>query len=192
MRVGVRPLVGTRVRPNHLTTARLAAGLGAAACFAIGDPAWNWIGAGVFVLAMALDRADGVLARLAGTGSRFGHVYDLIADGASNAATFIGIGIGVQRSGGALAEFALVLGIIAGFAVAFAEIMVMRMDALGIQSTAELGGVRGFDPDDAMILVPVAVVAGFGGWMLAAAAVGASAALVWFTWKAMQAPPARQ
>jgi len=182
----VRPLARTAVTPNQLTAARLAAGLGAAACFAVGDAAWGWAGAAAFVLAMALDRADGELARAKGAHSRFGHVFDLVADGASNAAAFIGIGVGVARHGGALAEYAPMLGIVAGLAVAFTEALVMRMDALGIQSTAEIGGVRGFDPDDAMIFVPLAVVAGLGGPLLVAAAIGAPAAFAWFTWKAMQ------
>jgi archaetidylinositol phosphate synthase len=32
----VRPLLGTRVRPNHLTTLRLISGLAACLCFALG------------------------------------------------------------------------------------------------------------------------------------------------------------
>ena len=40
-RVLVRPLVRTRVTPNHLTTVRLLTGLGSAAAFAAGDEAWT-------------------------------------------------------------------------------------------------------------------------------------------------------
>ncbi len=34
----VRPMIGTRIRPNHLTTLRLLSGLAACACFASGTP----------------------------------------------------------------------------------------------------------------------------------------------------------
>lgn len=186
MRPGVRSLINTRLRPNHLTTARLCSGLAAALCFAAGDPSWNWAGAGLFLLAMTLDRADGELARLQASGSRFGHLYDLVADGASNAAVFVGIGIGVARAGGAFAEAALVLGIVAGLAVALAEVVVLRMDVVGTLSTAEVGGFYGFDADDAMIVVPIAVLAGAGGWLLVAAAVGGSAAFAYLSYKALR------
>lgn len=185
-RVGVRPLVGTRVTPNHLTTARLACGLAAAAAFAAGTHGWTLAGAAIFILAMLLDRADGELARMSGATSPRGHLYDLLADGLSNSAAFIGIGIGLSQAGGLFGPIALPLGIVAGLATAFAEILVIRMDALGIQPTQELGGVRGFDPDDAMVIVPVAVAVGLDGPLLVAAAVGGPGVLAFFTWKAMQ------
>jgi phosphatidylglycerophosphate synthase len=188
-RVGVRPLVGTRATPNHLTTARLACGLAAAGAFAAGTDGWTLAGAAIFILAMLLDRADGELARLSGATSPGGHLYDLLADGMSNAAAFIGIGIGLSQAGGVFGPVALPLGIVAGLAAAFAEILVIRMDALGIHPTHELGGVRGFDPDDAMVIVPVAVAVGLGGPLLVAAAVGGPGVLAFFTWKAMQGRP---
>ncbi|MCH8834893.1 MAG: CDP-alcohol phosphatidyltransferase family protein, partial [Proteobacteria bacterium] len=64
--MAVRPLVGTAVTPNHLTTLRLATGLAAAGALAVGTSPWQHVGAAIFVVSLVLDRADGELARLAG------------------------------------------------------------------------------------------------------------------------------
>ena len=84
-RVGVRPLVGTPVTPNHLTTLRLVTGLAAAGAFATGIPEWRAWGGVIFVVSMFLDRADGELARLGGKTSPWGHKFDLVSDAVCNA-----------------------------------------------------------------------------------------------------------
>ena len=61
-----RSLARTRVTPNQVTTLRPVAGLVAAAAFAEGSETGRAWGAGIFLLAMFLDRADGELARLSG------------------------------------------------------------------------------------------------------------------------------
>jgi archaetidylinositol phosphate synthase len=187
VRPGVRPLAGTAVTPNHLTTARLALGLAAAAAFLPGTQVWNLAGAGLFLIAMLLDRADGELARLGASSSPFGHLYDLAADGLCNTAAFLCIGIGVAMGDGPFAPLGLPLGIIAGLATAFVEIVVIRMDAAGAQPTSQLGGAWRFDPDDAMLAVPIAMALGLGGPLLIAAAIGAPAMLGWFVFRAVTA-----
>jgi phosphatidylglycerophosphate synthase len=171
VRAGVRPLVATPVRPNHLTTLRIVTGVTAAACFATGQDGWVLAGAAVMVLSLFLDRADGELARLSGKTSRFGHVYDLIADGTANTAVFLGIGLGLRAS--ALADWAVTLGLFAGLAVALSELLVMRLDATGVRKSSELGGRWGFDPDDGLFLVPLGMALGLGPELLIAAAIGA-------------------
>lgn len=163
--------MGTAVRPNHLTTARLLTGLAAAFAFAAGTQGWALAGAAILVVSLLLDRADGVLARLSGQTSRAGHLYDLFADGASNAAVFIGIGIGLAGSfpGG----WGLGLGLIAGIAVAAAEGLVVYLDRTRLQKSSDLGGRWGLDPDDAMFLVPLGMALGWGKAVLLAAAFGA-------------------
>ena len=48
----VRPLVHTRVTPNHITTLRLLSGLAACGCLAYGEgPLIHW-GAGLFALGL--------------------------------------------------------------------------------------------------------------------------------------------
>ena len=55
----VRPLVGTRVTPNHLTTLRLLTGLGACAALAVGDRGLEIWGGWLWLASALRDRADG-------------------------------------------------------------------------------------------------------------------------------------
>ncbi len=91
----VRPLAKTPVTPNQLTLVRIAAGLAAAAALAVGDPVWSAWGAGLFVLSLIMDRADGDLARLTGKTSPQGHTLDLISDATCNTLIFAGLGAAI-------------------------------------------------------------------------------------------------
>ena len=181
VRIGVRPLVATRITPNHVTTLRLAGGLAAAAAFAVGTPAWDYAGSAMFVVALVLDRADGELARLGGKTSSWGHTYDLIADSVSNTAAFIGIGIGLRDS--LLGGWALPIGAAAGASIAFILWMTMQIEAREGARAAELGGAAGFDPDDAVLMVPVAMALGGGVPLIIVAVIGAPAFAVFFHWR---------
>jgi len=168
----VRPLVGTPVTPNHLTTLRLISGLAAAALFAAGEP-WVQLAGALFVVSALLDRADGELARLAGISSRGGHLYDLASDAVVNAAVFAGIGIGLR--GGALGDWAVAMGLAAGVGVGTIFLIVARMEllarpAIGLKPFAGKGG---FDPDDALILIGPIAWFGLLSPLLVAAALGA-------------------
>src|SRR3954454_23195137 len=61
----------TRLTPKQITWAALLLGLGAAACFALGDWTWLLVGAALYHLSFVLDCMDGKLARLTGNGSVF-------------------------------------------------------------------------------------------------------------------------
>ena len=172
-RVVARPLVGTPVTPNQVTTLRLAAGLAAAAALAQGEVDWrNW-GAGIFVLGLFLDRLDGELARLSGKTSPWGHRYDLFSDGLSNILVFLGLGIGLRA--GEFGAWAPAMGLVAGLAIAAILWLVVRMESLHGARAGELGTTAGFDPDDGLIAVPVLVWLGLSDWLLAAACLGAPA-----------------
>ena len=172
-RVVARPLVGTPVTPNQVTTLRLAAGLAAAAALAQGEADWrNW-GAGIFVLGLFLDRLDGELARLSGKTSPWGHRYDLFSDGLSNVLAFLGLGVGLRA--GEFGAWAPAMGLVAGLAIAAILWLVVRMESLHGARAGELGSSAGFDPDDGLIAVPVLVWLGLSDWLLAAACLGAPA-----------------
>lgn len=176
----MRRLASTTVTPNQLTTARLLAGLAAAAAFAAGSRAGDVAGAVLFILALLLDRADGDLARLTGKTSRFGHRYDLWSDGACNALAFVGIGIGL--SGGALGAWAVPLGCLAGGAVAAILLLVLWVEAAGGARAGEVAGFAGVDPDDAVLAVPIALLLGWNEALLLAAAIGAPAFALLMLW----------
>jgi phosphatidylglycerophosphate synthase len=181
VRIGVEPLANTPVTPNHLTTLRLVTGLSATACYGTGIPLWTYIGSALFVLSLLLDRADGALARLSGKASPGGHRYDLLSDFVCTAAVFVGIGFGVRE--GFLGLWGLPLGVLAGAAVASIMWLVMRAEQREGARAAELKGAAGFDPDDAMFLVPVAMALGWGVYLTITAAFGASAFALFFFWK---------
>ena len=178
VRVGVRPLAGTPVTPNQLTTLRIIAGVAAAGCFAAGASPWQYWGAGAFVLSMLLDRADGELARMTGKTTPWGHTFDLISDALSYTLVFVGIGIGLRDS--AFGIWSIPMGTLAGASVALVFWLVTRIEESEGQRAAELKGVAGFDPDDAIILVPLAMVLGWGEPLLIAACVCAPAFSLFF------------
>lgn len=180
VRIAVRPLVGTPVTPNQITTARLAGGLAAAAAFAAGSQPWDYAGAALFVVAFVLDRADGELARLGGKTSSWGHRYDLVSDGICNAAVFIGIGIGLAGRDTMLGWWALPAGIAAGLGVALILWMTVWIEAREGARAGELGGAGGFDPDDAVLAVPVVMALGGAAPLILAAAICAPAFAAFF------------
>lgn len=177
VRGAVRPLINSPVTPNHLTTARLVTGLAAAGAFAL-DPGfqgqapefWNQVGAGLFLLSLLLDRADGELARQSGKTSDWGHRYDLITDTTCNALVFVGIGIGLR--GGVLGGWAVAMGLAAGIGVAAILWLVM---SAGPEPAGAPPADNRFDPDDGMVAVPLVMALGGALPLLVAAAVGTPA-----------------
>jgi archaetidylinositol phosphate synthase len=130
------------------------------------------VGSGLFVLSLLLDRADGILARLSGKTTRFGHIYDLIADSVSNSLVFVAIAIGLPP--GSLGGWAVPLGVIAGAAVLLVLLLVVRIEGRKGEGAAELGNTFGFDADDAMLAVPLAVIFGWNIPLILAASIGAT------------------
>ncbi|MEQ9575672.1 MAG: CDP-alcohol phosphatidyltransferase family protein, partial [Rhodospirillales bacterium] len=171
-----KPLMGTKITPSQVTVVRLATGIAAAVGFALGPSPWlgvPWweIGAGLFILSMVLDRGDGDYARLSGQTSAAGHKFDLIADAVCNAIIFVGLGIGLR--GGEWGMLAIPMGVLAGASVTFILWLVMRMESLAGARSAELGSFMGFDPDDAILAVPILVFLGYQEPLLVAATIGA-------------------
>ncbi len=146
VRPPIRLLAGTAITPNQVTTLRLVTGLAAGAGFALGGVARD-VGAGLFLLSLLLDRADGELARMTGKTSVGGYRYDLICDCVATVLAFVGLGVGLW---GALGPLAVVLGIAAGASV------IAMFYMLNVSNTAKAQGIdvagRTFaDPDDATV-----------------------------------------
>jgi len=169
-RVMVRPLVGTAVTPNHLTTGRLLTGLASCAAFAVGDARWTVWGGVIWLVSCLLDRADGELARLGNSSSRFGHIYDFYCDIVVNALLFLAIGIG-QRTGW-LGSAGPLLGILASAGVLLASLFSERLEAAGAVETKAYVGILGFDFDDTLYLFAPAAWVGLFPYLLIGAAVG--------------------
>jgi archaetidylinositol phosphate synthase len=161
----VRPLQKTRVRPNHLTTVRLAVGLAALACLANG---WPNLGAWLFVLSNLLDHSDGELARLTGRTSRAGHLYDLATDALIHVLLFAAIGFGLWSSGAA--GWGLSAGIVAALAVTAIFYLRHRMEETHGKAATAQAAWFGFEAEDVLYLLPlVTALEGLVPFLIAAA-----------------------
>jgi archaetidylinositol phosphate synthase len=175
----VHRLVTTAVTPNQLTAARLLTAVAAALLLASGDPQWSDVAAAIFVVSFFLDRADGDLARLSGRTSALGHRFDLCADYSANILVFVGMGLGLQ--GGPLGAAAIALGALAGSAIGLIFWLVRYVERT--DGAAAFPSACGFDPDDAMIFIPIAIWLGGETHILVSAAIGAPAFLLWSLWR---------
>jgi phosphatidylglycerophosphate synthase len=165
----VRPLVGTWVRPNHITSLRLATGV--VACLLLargGGTAELWSGV-LWVISAFLDRADGELARIGKLQSRRGHLYDYYTDVALNSGFFLAAGINIRH--GWLGHWAILAGLAACVSMIACCILAETYEnSVGTGERVFEGG-WGFQPDDALYLLPLFVWAHWLAPMILAAAV---------------------
>jgi archaetidylinositol phosphate synthase len=178
-RVVVSPFLGTRLRPNHLTTLRLLSGLAACVCFALGTkPGMGW-GGGLWLLSAFLDRADGELARIGNMMSRGGHLYDYYTDCLVNSLFFAAVGLGLRHSW--LGHWAILFGIISAAALMAASIFSEQLEQRNPLQTRAYSGRWGFDPDDALYLMAPFAWLNWLSPILVAATVGTTVMMV-ITW----------
>ncbi|GAB3675012.1 CDP-alcohol phosphatidyltransferase family protein [Salinisphaera aquimarina] len=180
----VEPLESTRATPNHLTTLRLVLGLSAAAFLAHGGLAWANLGAFVFAFSNFVDHTDGELARLSGASSRFGHWYDLISDALIHTLLFAALGYGLRA--GVLGDWAVLMGVIAGAAVAFIFWLHMHMESALGKADASLPAARYFEIEDVLYLFPLVTLFQIRTPFLIAAVIGAPIFAIWLGWYFMQ------
>ena len=176
----VTPLVDSWVTPNHLTTLRLAVGLGAAAAFIPGSYVWSNLGAALLIVSNFLDHTDGELARMSGKTSRIGHIYDLASDAVVTILLFIAIGIGVAARPGVEVGFPpAILGLVAGTAVALIFYLRMRIEELLGKTATQQASLGGFETEDVLYLFPLATLSNALVHTLLAAAICAPLFAVW-------------
>jgi archaetidylinositol phosphate synthase len=172
----VRPLIGTWVRPNHLTTLRLLSGLAACASFALGTEAGMWWGGWLWLASAFLDRADGELARIGNMMSPGGHIYDYYVDNLVNVLFFVAIGFGLRSSW--LGTWAIPLGLVSGVALLFCNLFSEWLERRSPPDTRAYAGKWGFDPDDALYLMGPLAWLGWLSPILVGAAIGTTAIMV--------------
>ncbi|WP_233868544.1 CDP-alcohol phosphatidyltransferase family protein [Paraburkholderia adhaesiva] len=178
----VTPLIRTRVTPNHLTTLRLLIGLGGAFYLARGDFLQVNIGAFLIVLSNFVDHTDGELARISGKTSRSGHFYDLAADAIVTILLFLGMGLGLGAGPEAAGEWLVppvVLGGIAGVAVAVIFFLRMRIEEMAGKAGTQQAFVGGFETEDVLYLLPLVTLTGVVSPFVLAASIGAPLFALW-------------
>lgn len=158
-RLLIRPLLGTWVRPNHLTELRMLTGLASCVLLAEGTAgavAWSGV---LWIITCVLDRADGELARVGNLRSESGKVLDFYSDMVLDAAWFLAAGIGLRH--GWLGDKAMVLGAVTCVAMLLATWYAEMFERLSPAGTKAWKGVERFHPDDALfLLAPL----GWLGW----------------------------
>lgn len=181
VRPPVRWLARTPVTPNHLTGLRFLTAVASCFLLATGNSGESNVAAGLFLVSFLLDRADGELARQSGKSSILGHRLDLLADYSANVLVFLGMGLGL--SDGDMGWSAIMLGLIAGFAIIAIFGLVSRIEHIDGVGAAAFPTAIGFDPDDAMLIVPLSIWSGAEAVILTAASIGAPAFLAWTCWR---------
>ena len=172
----VRPLVGTVVRPNHLTTLRLLTGIAACIAFALGTRAGMWWGGGLWLVSAFLDRADGELARIGNMMSPGGHRYDYLADVWVNTLFFMAIGLGLRNSW--LGAWSIPLGVISAVSILLGSLFSEWLERRSPTGAKGIPGKWGFDPDDALYLMGPLAWLGWLSPILVGASVGATAVMI--------------
>ncbi len=168
-RVTIRPLIGTSVTPNHLTTARLVIGVLACFGFMVNSPIWSlWSGI-LWLISCFLDYADGELARLSGLSSASGHTYDYFCDVFVNSFLFVAVGINLTDS--PMGNWSILLGLIAGISIAIASVFSEWLEEESDNSTKAYSGIFGFDFDTLLFLVAPAAWMGLFSYILIGAAI---------------------
>ncbi len=175
----VRPLVDSAVTPNHLTTLRLLIGLAGAWCLAQGGFGWGNAGALLIVLSNFVDHTDGELARISGKTSKIGHFYDLAADAFVTVALFVSMGAGIVAEGGQMAASPVLLGTVAGAAVALIFYLRMRIESLAGKAGTKQAFAGGFETEDVLYLLPLVTLSNGVEPFLLAASIGAPLFAAW-------------
>lgn len=107
--VAAWPLKFTPVSPNQVTLVSALVGVAGAVAIALGSYSWLVWGAVLYALSNVLDCSDGQLARMTGRFSRYGRIYDGVADYVVGLATFLAIGIGWRPEGSSPLEWWLLV-----------------------------------------------------------------------------------
>ena len=171
-RAVVRPLVGTGITPNHLTTLRLLTGIGACAALAEGTPALRVWSAMLWLLSAFLDRADGELARIGDMMSEKGHRYDYIADVLVNSLVFAAAGVGARNSW--LGGWAIPLGLLTMLSMLVCWTTGEAYQKLEGSGAKAYAGRWGFDLDDGLYLLAPLIWLGLMSFVLIGAAAATS------------------
>jgi archaetidylinositol phosphate synthase len=168
-RVVARPMIGTGITPNHLTTLRLLTGVAACVLLALGPDlvhgALLWGGV-LWVLSAFLDRVDGELARIGNMMTPGGHRYDYLVDNGVNSLFFLAIGIGLRHAtlfGHDLGYWPIALGVVSSGVLLLCNWMSEIYEARLPDNSRIYSGAWGFHPDDALYLLGPAA---WLGWLL--------------------------
>jgi phosphatidylglycerophosphate synthase len=171
-RILSRLLVRTAVTPNQVSVSSTIIGLVSAALFAMGTVGTALAGALCLQLSAIVDCIDGDLARALYKQSTLGKWLDIVGDQVVHVAVFLGLGVGLWRSGSSAPVIALGVVAAVGVVLSFAVILqTLRRPALRGQNRVQKLIDATSNRDFSVLLILFA----FGGvldWFLWLAAIG--------------------
>lgn len=109
-----RALQPTRISPDQVTLWSLIIGLAAGHCFVYASAWVNLLGFALFIVSDLFDSADGQLARLRGTSTRFGRILDGLSDNARFVNLYVHVVVRLVHHDGWSVFAALGLAVLAG------------------------------------------------------------------------------
>ncbi len=168
-----RRLVRTRMTPNVMTVVSVAVGLAGAPFFLSSAPAWQLVGALLFLAHSILDGCDGELARLKFMESPAGAVLDFWGDNLVHVAVFGSMALGWSLARGAV--WPLLVGVVAvASTVATASLLAHRFTGMAPAGSVGLGARLADTLAHRDFIYLIVVLAAFGraAWFLALTAVG--------------------
>ncbi len=165
-----RPLNAIGVTRLQLIATRLLLGVLAALLLAVG-PAWFSMAAALFLVMILLERSDSGLASFTKQASPPSDRHALIYGSLSNALVFAGLGVGMRDSEYGLT--AIAMGLLAAFGVTALPWLVKRLEIIDGARSPEFDGIAGLEPEDVLLLAPVALWAGWAEGVLLVTAFGA-------------------
>ena len=170
-----RVAVALGVPPNPITAASLVIGMLAAWCFWRADAATAFVGLLVYVVSVALDHADGEVARLTLTESRLGEWLDVAADNLVHAAFVFAMGVTTQDVTGTGFWIGVIgtLGTL-GSAVVAKVSPPRAADAMG-RRLEDMGSRDGFYAMLVLFIIGRAVAPALLPWLMVVVAVGSNA-----------------
>ena len=168
-------LLWTPVTPNTVSVVSILVGLAGAACLAPGSWGMGVLGALLFQVSAILDCMDGDIARGVFKESPLGKWLDLVGDQVVHLGVFLGIALGLARSGSGAPVGWLAASCVAGSAIAFAVVL-RSLRRPGLKGEGRLQRLIDLTTNrDFSVLVLALALAGRLEWFLWLAAVGAHA-----------------
>jgi hypothetical protein len=104
-----RVLFPWRVTADQVTVAGMVLGVVAAHLFYYESPLLNLIGLALFIFSDVLDSADGQLARMGGTSTRFGRILDGLSDNVRFLALYLHLGARLIAAGSPIGRTVLLI-----------------------------------------------------------------------------------
>jgi phosphatidylglycerophosphate synthase len=177
-------LARTPASPNGVTAASIAVVMTAGYLLSRGD-GWIHLGAALFMVAVWMDHVDGELARQTGRTSTFGHYFDHAAAMTNYVLGFVGAGFGLRF--GMLGDWAPILGVTAGVAIASIMSVRLHMEIRDGRDSVRQSVHNGFEIEDTLYVLGPITWFGLLPYFIAAAGIGAPVFLIYVIWESMRA-----